>query len=285
MERSLESIIEEIAQSEELSKEFMAMDEIDEIYAYCKEMGLSSSEEEFDEEVSSMIDNFDSNYSKIGDFELENVAGGSMLDKNFNKIVASALSALTIVGASAANSNFTSAANATSTSTNVKSSSKMEYTKEKFNEIKNSVLSFCKKHKIAVGVTTAAIILAAIYTGVAVHKGSFNPRNLFVNTDNSNGNSTDGVDVNTSTEVQSEELKSAMGALNSCINSDGAAPDNFWDCLHTIVDVYNDKEDTSQGDREIAKAFLDAANERYASPVVTFDDEGHCTVNEYSAKD
>ena len=73
MERNLESIIEEIAQNEELSKEFMAMDEIDEIYAYCKEMGLNSSEEEFDEEVSSMIDNFDSNYSKIGDFELENV--------------------------------------------------------------------------------------------------------------------------------------------------------------------------------------------------------------------
>ncbi len=194
MERNLESIIEEIAQNEEFSKEFMAMDEIDEIYAYCKEMGLNSSEEEFDEEVSSMIDNFDLNYSKIGDFELENVAGGSMLDKNFNKVVASALSALTIAGAGAANSNFASAANDASASTvsvsasektqsakNIKSSSKMEYTKEKFNKIKNSVLSFCKKHKIAVGATTAAIILAAVYGSVALYKKDANPLHWFGN--------------------------------------------------------------------------------------------------------
>ena len=192
MERNLESIIEEIAQNEELSKEFTAMDEIDEIYAYCKEMGLNSSEEEFDEEVSSMIDNFDLNYSKIDDFELENVAGGSMLDKKFNKVVASALSALTIAGAGAANSNFASAANATSASTvsasasektqsakNIKSSSKMEYTKEKFNEIKNSLLRFCKKHKIAVDVTTAAIILAAVYGSVALYKKDANPLHWF----------------------------------------------------------------------------------------------------------
>lgn len=177
MERNLESIIEEIAQNEELSKEFTAMDEIDEIYAYCKEMGLNSSEEEFDEEVSSMIDNFDLNYSKIGDFELENVAGGSMLDKKFNKVVASALSALTIAGAGAANSNFASAANATSAST--VSASASEKTQSAKN-IKSSLLRFCKKHKIAVGVTTAAIILAAVYGSVALYKKDANPLHWFI---------------------------------------------------------------------------------------------------------
>jgi len=290
MERNLESIIKEIAQNEELSKEFMAMDEIDEIYAYCKEMGLNSSEEEFDEEVSSMIDNFDSNYSKIGDFELENVAGGSMLDKNFNKVVASALSALTIAGAGAANSNFASAANGASASTvsvsasektqsakNIKSSSKIEYTKEKFNKIKNSVLSFCKKHKIAVGATTAAIILAVIYTCVAVHKGSFNPRNWSGNTDNLNSNPEGNGD--TVVEAQDGELKSAMDSLYSCIYSDAEAPGSFWSDIRTIVEIYNN-EDTQQEDKNAAKAFLEKANEVYRTPVVTFDGEGHCTVND-----
>ena len=103
MSRSLESIIEEIAESEEMSKEFAAIDEIDEIYNYCKDMGLDSSEEEFDEEVSSMIDNFDIYLSHIDKNDLSLVAGGINLNKKFNKVVASALSALTLAGVGAVN--------------------------------------------------------------------------------------------------------------------------------------------------------------------------------------
>jgi len=199
MSRDLKSIIEEIAQNEEISKEFMAMDEIDEIYAYCKELGLSSSEEEFDEEVSSIIDSFDIYLNQIDKNDLSLVAGGINLDKKFNKMLASALSALTIAGAGAANSNFASAANASSASTvsvsasektqsakNIKSSSKVEYTKEKFNKIKNSVQNFYKEHKMATQIIFVAYWLITVWLLSNIMKSTDHGPNSECRSDRSN---------------------------------------------------------------------------------------------------
>ena len=79
MERSLDSIVEEIAQNDEMSREFAAMDEMDEIYRYCKDAGLDCSEEEFDDEVSALIDDFENS-----EYQLSHVAGGTKPD-NANK--------------------------------------------------------------------------------------------------------------------------------------------------------------------------------------------------------
>ncbi len=76
MERSLDSIVEEIAQNDEMSREFAAMDEMDEIYRYCKDAGLDYSEEEFDDEVSSLISEFEDSGVEISDYQLSAVAGG-----------------------------------------------------------------------------------------------------------------------------------------------------------------------------------------------------------------
>ncbi len=76
MERSLDSIVEEIAQNDEMSREFAAMDEMDEIYQYCKGVGLDCSEEEFDEAISSVVSDFDHGSSEIPEYELNHVAGG-----------------------------------------------------------------------------------------------------------------------------------------------------------------------------------------------------------------
>lgn len=76
MTRSLNSVVEEIAQNDEMAKEFATMDEIDEIYQYCKDAGLDYSEEEFDEEISSVINSLEYGDDEIPDDELRYIAGG-----------------------------------------------------------------------------------------------------------------------------------------------------------------------------------------------------------------
>lgn len=95
MERSLDSIVEEIAQNDEMSKEFAAMDEMDEIYQYCKEAGLDCSEEEFDDEVSALIYDFENPDADVSYHDLRGVAGGNKSDdkkhelKNIKKLIGS----------------------------------------------------------------------------------------------------------------------------------------------------------------------------------------------------
>ncbi len=184
MSRSLESVIEEIAENEEMSREFIAMDEIDEIYEYCKNMGLGSSEEEFDEEVSSMVDNFYIYSIQIDKNDLSLVAGGSSLNKHFNKAVASALSALVLTGAGAANSNIAAGVStppksvATSASADTKTANKKYVAKNganaesdsKFSKTVESIKEFFRKHKLGTGITAAAILML-IYAGFAYHNG------------------------------------------------------------------------------------------------------------------
>lgn len=81
MERSLDSIVEEIAQNDEMSREFAAMDEKDEIYTYCKNAGLCCSEEEFDNEIMALINDFENSDPEKSEYMFENIAGGI---KNFS---------------------------------------------------------------------------------------------------------------------------------------------------------------------------------------------------------
>ncbi len=184
MSRNLKSIIEEIAESEEMSKEFSAINEINEIYEYCKNMGLDSSEEEFDEEVSSMIDNFDMYLSQIDQNDLGLVAGGINLNKKFNKVLASALSALMLTGAGAVNSNLAagmdthSKSASTSFSANKKIANKKYIIKSdantksdsQFSKTVESIKEFFRKHKLGTGITVA-VILMLTYAGFSYRNG------------------------------------------------------------------------------------------------------------------
>lgn len=82
MTRSLDSFVEEIAQNNEMAREFAAMDEIDEIYQYCKDAGLDCSEEEFDEEISDVINSLEYGNAEIPDDELKYIAGGKSGEPN-----------------------------------------------------------------------------------------------------------------------------------------------------------------------------------------------------------
>lgn len=91
MERSLDSIVEEIAQNDEMSREFAAMDEMDEIYQYCRDAGLDYSEEEFDDEVASLIGELENSGTEVSDYQLSAVAGGKNEPKTKGALILHAL--------------------------------------------------------------------------------------------------------------------------------------------------------------------------------------------------
>lgn len=272
MSRSLESIIEEIAESEEMSKEFAAIDEIDEIYNYCKDMGLGSSEEEFDEEVSSMINNFDIYASELDKNSLNLVAGGSSLNKKFNKVLASALSALTLAGAGAVNldkaaamnSAVSSSASTVSTEDKTKDASKddkganasdhyskklvekdatvktedNDTLKDKFFKIVECLKNLASKNKVGTGVTTAAVLLTIAYiTGVAT-TGKWNPVRWF------GGRMRGGSHVGSASSLSDEEkrgIDNFVKDLDTAVEDNKLTPDAIDEASRHLEELGNNK--------------------------------------------
>ncbi len=85
MERSLNSIVEEISQNDEMYKEFAAMDEMDEIYKYCKDAGLDYSKEEFDLAISNLINGCENDETSVTERDLKYIAGGRDVDCSVGK--------------------------------------------------------------------------------------------------------------------------------------------------------------------------------------------------------
>ncbi len=98
MNLNLSKVIEKIASDSKLSEEFSKLDEMDEIYDYCKNMGVRCEKKEFDNEISKYIDvlNDDTYEKEIFEEKLGNVGGGVNLKNKFSRSVASLLSALTM---------------------------------------------------------------------------------------------------------------------------------------------------------------------------------------------
>ncbi len=65
MNFNLNKVIEEIANNNELSEEFSKLNEMDEIYDYCKSMGVECDEREFDKEISGYIYALDDDYNMV----------------------------------------------------------------------------------------------------------------------------------------------------------------------------------------------------------------------------
>ncbi len=169
MTKSLDEILTQIAEEEELSKEFSRLEEIDEIYEYCREFGLESTEEEFDEELSYFIDSNDFDFELDGK-ELMNIAGGVDLKKYLSKTAAMALSTLTLAGTGAGLINNSSHA-AEYKKDNTSISAKEETVKEgKWAKTKASLKRFWKNHKKAIIATTVVTAGAAILGTVAYKK-------------------------------------------------------------------------------------------------------------------
>ena len=98
MNLNLNKLIEKIVNDSKLSEEFSKLDDMDEIYDYCKNMGVRCGKKEFDEEISKYIGVFNEDMYKKEIFEenLSDVGGGVNLKNKFSMSVASLLSALTM---------------------------------------------------------------------------------------------------------------------------------------------------------------------------------------------
>lgn len=167
MNFDLEKMVERIAEDNELSQEFSRFDEMDEVYNYCKDMGLECDEDEFDDEISGYIDalNEEDMYSyegNVSDEDLSKVGGGAIFKSVFSKSVAMVLSLLTMGGcggiglAGATDSSKVSEPLGTGISFSEKISNKWSNTKK-------SLSKFYDNHKkivITSGVTLGALILA-----------------------------------------------------------------------------------------------------------------------------
>ena len=165
MTKSLDEILTHIAEKEELSKEFSKLDEIEEIYKYCREFGLESTEEEFDEELSYFIDENDLGF-ELDEKEFMNIAGGVDLKKYLSKTAAMALSALTLAGTGAGMINNSHAAEYKTDNTSI--SVKKETVKEgKWAKTKASLKRFWNNHKKAIITTTVVTAGAAILSTAA----------------------------------------------------------------------------------------------------------------------
>lgn len=157
MNFDLNKVVENIAMDNEMSQEFSRLDEIDEIYDYCRNMGASCSEEEFDESVAKYIDALDQISYDYNDESLEKIAGGAMVGKPISKALAVILSAFTVGSTGFFNS--ASAIKKNDNSNTVSTVSKVST----WSKIKKSAANFYKNHKksiIGTGVTLGAMVLA-----------------------------------------------------------------------------------------------------------------------------
>ncbi len=96
MNFNLNKFVEDVAQDNELCREFSKFEEMDEIYNYCKNVGIECSEDEFDESISEYIYSLDNNNYKIDDDNMSNIAGGINFTNSISKTLAVVLSALTL---------------------------------------------------------------------------------------------------------------------------------------------------------------------------------------------
>ncbi len=174
MNFDLEKIVEKIAEDNELSQEFSRLDEMDDIYNYCKDMGLDCDEKEFDNEISGYInalneEDMDYYGKSISDEELSNVGGGIDFKKMFSKSVAMMLSALTIGGSIGLGSAGATGSSKVLNNSNISLSQKIS---NKWSETKKAVSEFYNKHKkplkIGAAVTVGVLVLAGAATAASV---------------------------------------------------------------------------------------------------------------------
>ena len=169
MNFNLNKFVEDVARDNELCREFSKFEEMDEIYGYCKDMGIECSEDEFDESVSEYIcslDNSDYKMGKIDEDNLGDVSGGS-LKGTFSKTLAVALSAITLGG-----SGFFGNANAGEVS-KISNFANSSYKSEKVNSgkwsrTKKAISNFYNNHKKTI-MGTALTLGTAVIAGVILY--------------------------------------------------------------------------------------------------------------------
>ncbi len=169
MNFDLERIVEEIVEDNELSQEFSRLDEMDDIYNYCKDMGLDCDEKEFDDGISEYINvlNEDIYQDEIFEEKLSNIGGGVNLKNVFSKSVASVLSVLAIgssveLGAVGVADNLSVANNP---KTSVSFSEKML---KEWPKTKEALHKFYQKHKKLIRGVTAVTVGAIVLVGGTV---------------------------------------------------------------------------------------------------------------------
>lgn len=155
MNFNLNKFVEDVARDNELCREFSKFEEMDEIYSYCKNMGIECTEDEFDESVSEYIYSLDDNNHKIDDDNLNSVAGGINFTNPISKTLAVVLSALTLGG-----SGFYGNVSAEEVSDFTNSSYKSEKVNSgKWSRTKKAISKFYNNHKKAIGLTLGATII------------------------------------------------------------------------------------------------------------------------------
>ncbi len=175
MNFDLEKIVEKIAEDNELSQEFSRLDEMDDIYNYCKDMGLDCDEKEFDDGISEYINvlNEDIYQDEIFEEKLSNIGGGVNLKNVFSKSVASVLSALAMGGSMELST--VDAADSLSIANNSKTSvSFSEKVSKKWSNTKEALYKFYQNHKKSIKWIAAATVGVLILAGAANCMGKMN---------------------------------------------------------------------------------------------------------------
>ncbi len=174
MNYNLNKVLDKIIEEEELAREFSQLDDMDEMYSYCRELGKGYTEEEFDEGIAEVIDFLKSEEIEAGlsDEGLRNIAGGMNFNGLISKTAAVMLSALTL-GSATFSPNTKAAepsANAEKTqsiSENVKSD-----VSDKWSKTKGVLSNLWANHKkkIIAGATIATLAVAGTAAWVYKHK-------------------------------------------------------------------------------------------------------------------
>ena len=170
MNENLNKVLNKIIEEENLAKEFCQLDNMDEMYKYCYELGEGYTEEEFDEDIAEMINalQIEGEKTELSDKDLDYIAGGVNISGMVSKTTAIVLSALTI-GSVMPTTNAMAAGAFQSTGDTQSISSKLKSEiSDKWSKTKQALSNLWKNHKgMVIGFTVAA---AAVAGGVVIAK-------------------------------------------------------------------------------------------------------------------
>ncbi len=172
MNKELEKTLSRIIEQEELAREFSQLDDMDEMYRYCCELGGGYTEEEFDEGIAEVIDSLKSEESKtnLSDEDLKYIAGGMNFNGLISKTAAVMLSALTLGSATFLPNTKAAEPSANTEKTQSISEDLKSDVSDKWSKTKGVLSNLWANYKGKIIATTAIAILAVAGTSAWVYK-------------------------------------------------------------------------------------------------------------------
>ncbi len=216
MNKKLLEEFEKILESKDETKKVLDLETIDEIYSYFKKRIPNISEEEFDDFIVEMLENYENNQKtakKLDSKTLDEVSGGVGFGNKITSAVLALMATAPFPAVGATNPNPAPISSLAITQ-NLKSdtnNSEIKVTSNKFIKAKNWIFKHPK--------TTISVILAAIGTGIAAHKIKHHNTNSVNKINNISAENTD--------QPESTGTTSASSLKKSELSPDDIALNNF----------------------------------------------------------